>query len=491
MTLPYPLLLQKSAREALDIDLTGHIVIIDEAHNLMDTISGLHSMTLTARHLKQSKEQILLYLQKFRNHLKGKNRVYIAQTIRLLDSISLFLQTRRVQEGIMDARELLAGKGMDQVNLHKILSYLQESRLARKVSGYAQSCTRTMHEPVSTPALFHVQSFLNALNNPAPEGRFFFEKDEHNEYMLKYLLLDPRHVFQEVVQGARAVILAGGTMSPLASFADQLFPYLKSDRVLTWQCGHVVPRENIAAIPVRGHGDVEFEFTFEKRKSPVVMKATGQCLVELVRVVPDGVVVFFPSYAYMDQMVASWQKGDAAIWSLLQKQKPIFQESKTNAMDILLADYSLSVSSGKGGLLLSVIGGKLSEGINFSDSLGRCVVVVGLPFPNAQSVQWQAKLEYVVSQERARSESVQSARQAGRDFAEDACMRAVNQSIGRAIRHRSDYASVVLLDRRYSSSRIQSKLPGWIQASIVDLQQISLAASLSGFFANVHAKPGE
>lgn len=33
VTLPYNLVLQKSAREALGIDLTGQILVIDEAHS--------------------------------------------------------------------------------------------------------------------------------------------------------------------------------------------------------------------------------------------------------------------------------------------------------------------------------------------------------------------------------------------------------------------------------------------------------------------------
>jgi DEAD_2 len=35
VTLPYNLLLQKSAREALGIDLRGQVVIIDEAHSTL------------------------------------------------------------------------------------------------------------------------------------------------------------------------------------------------------------------------------------------------------------------------------------------------------------------------------------------------------------------------------------------------------------------------------------------------------------------------
>lgn len=34
--------------------------------------------------------------------------------------------------------------------------------------------------------------------------------------------------------------------------------------------------------------------------------------------------------------------------------------------------------------------------------------------------------------------------------------------IGRAIRHRNDWASLLLLDRRYSNPSIRNKLPKWI-----------------------------
>jgi chromosome transmission fidelity protein 1 len=33
---------------------------------------------------------------------------------------------------------------------------------------------------------------------------------------------------------------------------------------------------------------------------------------------------------------------------------------------------------------------------------------------------------------------------------------------GRAIRHRDDYAAIVLVDRRYAQAHIRAKLPAWI-----------------------------
>lgn len=35
---------------------------------------------------------------------------------------------------------------------------------------------------------------------------------------------------------------------------------------------------------------------------------------------------------------------------------------------------------------------------------------------------------------------------------------------GRAIRHRGDWAALILVDGRYASPRIRSKLPKWIEA---------------------------
>lgn len=252
-------------------------------------------------------------------------------------------------------------------------------------------------------------------------------------------------------------------------YVRHLFAYVSPDRLQKFSCGHIIPEENLIALPVtRGPEGIEFDFTYEKRNSSTMIEALGECLFELCKAIPDGLVVFFPSYAYLDQVVSCWQsKSNSAIkdiWNRLLLEKPIFRESKTaTGVDDVLSKYSQAIAACKGGLLLSVIGGKMSEGINFSDALGRGVVVVGLPFPNIQSVQWKAKLEYIEQITEKRTGNRDEGIAAAREFYENACMRAVNQSIGRAIRHKGDYASILLLDRRYSIPRIEGKLPGWIR----------------------------
>jgi chromosome transmission fidelity protein 1 len=52
------------------------------------------------------------------------------------------------------------------------------------------------------------------------------------------------------------------------------------------------------------------------------------------------------------------------------------------------------------------------------------------------------------------------------EVGEDSALRAVNQAIGRAIRHRGDWAGIVLIDERWRGERVRGKLSGWIQENL-------------------------
>ena len=270
-----------------------------------------------------------------------------------------------------------------------------------------------------------------------------------------------------------------------------------------FQCGHVIPKENLSTI-VLGNGPTgknSFEFTYENRDNLELLDELGQTLVSLSTIIPDGMVVFFASYSTMEAILAHWKrpknKGDISLYQRLQRKKHLFEEPRiARDVDTVLQTYSSAIVSTpkdavntggsatgatatpKGAILFSVVGGKMSEGINFSDRLGRAVVMVGLPFPNRHSVELTEKMKYIDEQHRLNGEPSKDL-PTGQEYYENLCMRAVNQSIGRAIRHRNDYACVYLLDRRYGTARIKNKLPQWMQPSIVDLSQQSPSSAFS------------
>lgn len=480
LTLPYPLLLQKSAREALGVSVKANIIIIDEAHNLMDAVADTFSVSLRLSQLEQAVHQMTGYAARFKQRLKGKNRVYITQVIRLLNSLTECLRdsigASSSAEITVTAAQLMSGKGVDQIKPHKLLQYLHESKLCHKVEGYVDSQQAESESSAGKGAMMQFQNFLIVLMNPDEEGRFFISRQD-KDTVVRYTLLDPREHFRDIVQQSRAVILAGGTMSPMSDYSDYLFSYINRGRLETYSFGHVIPRTNLfAQAVVTGSSNIEFDFTYGKRGSESMIIELGNVIARTCKVVPHGVVVFFPSYDHLGQAVSIWGRLPASrpLMQCFPDDKVVFQESRGIAADELLREYALAVDSGKGALLLSVVGGKLSEGINFSDKLGRAVIAVGLPFPNANGAEWKAKMQHIeevryqqrIQEGMTEGESRAAAKSASRDFYENACMRAINQSIGRVIRHKNDYAAILMVDRRFSTQRIRQKLPGWIQDSM-------------------------
>ena len=93
MALPYPLLLQKSAREALGIKLDEKsIVVVDEAHNIIDAVAGVHKCELTLDDVKRAKVLLGVYVRKFGKRLGGQRRVLVARVGRVVDGLREWME---------------------------------------------------------------------------------------------------------------------------------------------------------------------------------------------------------------------------------------------------------------------------------------------------------------------------------------------------------------------------------------------------------------
>ena len=68
-------------------------------------------------------------------------------------------------------------------------------------------------------------------------------------------------------------------------------------------------------------------------------------------------------------------------------------------------------------------------------------------------------------------------------------IRAVNQAIGRVIRHKDDYGAIIFMDARFSDYRIQRLLSLWVRAHIKEYGPVSdLTNDLSDFFRTHNLK---
>lgn len=88
VTLPYPLLLQKNARDALGIKLEGNIVIVDEAHNIMDAVANVYASEVKLSELRRARQMLGVYVRRFGKKLKGENRVFVGQVGRVIEGLT-------------------------------------------------------------------------------------------------------------------------------------------------------------------------------------------------------------------------------------------------------------------------------------------------------------------------------------------------------------------------------------------------------------------
>ena len=56
----------------------------------------------------------------------------------------------------------------------------------------------------------------------------------------------------------------------------------------------------------RGSDQTPVSSKFDMRNDDNVIRNYGKMLVELCGAIPDGIVAFFVSYSYMDQIVSRW-----------------------------------------------------------------------------------------------------------------------------------------------------------------------------------------
>ncbi|KAK9098993.1 hypothetical protein Syun_026038 [Stephania yunnanensis] len=499
--LPYQSLLLKSARESLGLNLKNCIVIIDEAHNLADALTSMYDSKITLSQLEEVNSLLELYLERFKNLLGAGNRRYIQTLMVTGYGVKLF----NSQRGSIDDGE--------------------KSGLGSLLSGFQT-----------------LSNILFSLTNNDGDGRMIVSRRKptcsgQQEGYLKYVMLAGEKIFSEVVGQAHAVVLAGGTLRPIEEMRERLFPWLAPDQFHFFSCDHIVPPESILpiAVPI-GPSGISFDFSYNSRSSPSMnlvilgsmnaffgypkplkdlflcnIEELGRLLCNLVAVVPEGIVIFFPSFEYEAQVHDAWLH--SGFLARIMKKKLVFREPRSNVdVDIILKEYkefitklsSRDIGEGSvphnGAILLAVVGGKMSEGINFSDGMGRCVIMVGLPYPSPSDIELMERIKHIeglggsissgasepwISNESSNGNTVQAGfdvlrncKRRGREYYENLCMKAVNQSIGRAIRHINDYAAILLVDSRYASDRStgsfsnpSSKLPQWIKDRLISTAQ--------------------
>lgn len=112
---------------------------------------------------------------------------------------------------------------------------------------------------------------------------------------------------------------------------------------------------------------------------------------------PEPILLLYPTL--QDKEVVHWNK------RLRPIKEPVWVSPSQPSW--WPRDYSSYIRAHKNAALFSVVNGKLSEGINFSDNLARynstlpvhsdprAVIMVGIPFPNTNDIALKEKMKYL------------------------------------------------------------------------------------------------
>ncbi|CAN0892867.1 General transcription and DNA repair factor IIH helicase subunit XPD [Linum grandiflorum] len=252
----------------------------------------------------------------------------------------------------------------------------------------------------------------------------------------------------------QSVVITSGTLSPI-----DLYPRLLNFHpVVSRSFKMSLTRDCICPMVLtRGSDQLPVSTKFDMRSDPGVVRNYGKLLVEMVSVVPDGVVCFFVSYSYMDGIIISWN--ESGILKDIMQHKLVFIETQDVVETTLALDnYRRACDCGRGAVFFSVARGKVAEGIDFDRHYGRLVIMFGVPFQYTLSKILLARLEYLRDTFQIKEG----------DFLTFDALRQAAQCVGRVIRSKADYGMMIFADKRYSRHDKRSKLPGWILSHLRD-----------------------
>ncbi|KAI9107767.1 hypothetical protein K1719_021188 [Acacia pycnantha] len=485
---PYNYLIDRGYRKSLNIAWNDSILIFDEAHNLESLCADaasfdLPSWLLTAC-ISEAQSCVDLCIDR-RDKLNDKSRN--PDDFAILKALLLKLE-KRIADVPIESKEL----GYTKPGPY-IYEFFSDLNITHKT---ASKLKRTIEEAgilLEEDNQLKANSTIFRLDNISDIIGIVFrdEGTAHAKYykvhvkevdakaadnvkgkasrVLSWWCFNPgiaMEVFPKL--GVGSVILTSGTLSPMESFAQEL----KIDFPIRLENGHVITPNQIWAgvVPVGPSGRT-FNSSYRTRDSIEYKQELGNAIVNLARIVPDGLLVFFPSYYLLDQCIGCWKNmtnaNSTSTWERICKQKkPVVEPRQSSLFSLSIEDYlsKLKDTSASGAVFFAVCRGKVSEGLDFADHAGRAVMIIGMPFATSNDPKVRLKREFLDEQSQTQGELCKVL--TGEEWYNQQASRAVNQAVGRVIRHRHDYGAIILCDERFAYPHRQSQVSRWIQPHI-------------------------
>jgi DNA excision repair protein ERCC-2 len=399
----FSLKVRKAFLSKLNKNLEDAILIVDEAHNLPNRIRSTLSRNLSEHSvIRAAKEAAFLDHELLAGGFKSMGSV--------LKSL---------------------GKGMKSGEER----FVKKTEFIEKLSGEADlsypelvDMSHTLGEEVLTlPNRYRSYSknlsmFLESWAGEDIGYARIFRKEKNPR--LTFRCLDPSVSSKDVFEVSHATILMSGTLLPLGMYSQVLG--LDKKRTLEKEYKSPFPRGNRLSIIVPG-----VTTKFNERSDQMYQKYAN-ILAGILAEVPGNAAVFFPSYRILEHVGRD-------LMAIGLKKEIILEKQEMDKDDrIELYRHLVKLMDGRGGVLLGVQAGSLSEGVDYANNMLDAVIIVGLPL-EAPNLETKALIEYY-----------DFVFERGWDYGYIyPAMNRVLQAAGRCIRSETDKGAIVLMDERF------------------------------------------
>uniref|UniRef100_A0A1B0FG92 Regulator of telomere elongation helicase 1 homolog n=1 Tax=Glossina morsitans morsitans TaxID=37546 RepID=A0A1B0FG92_GLOMM len=507
--MPYNYLLDPLARKANKVELHNTIIILDEAHNIekiceecasvqiksSDVAMAIDDTTHIMAAIKASGSEVqdcedeskdftlddltllkemLLELEKAVDEIEVENKIegvtlpasYIYD---LLGKANLNYKTSKLVIALLEKLVQFLAVQSQTSRLRKGKSYRTLADMLNIVFINKEDKIEKIYKSFKV----HIQlEEIKQSQRPDSNKDVWLSKNSNANSekkvakIINYWCFNPGFGMEQLLnKNIRSIILTSGTLAPLKPLIAELaLPVMQQ-----LENPHIVSQSQVYVKIIGAGPDREpLMSNFQNRDNPKYISSLGSTILNVARIVPDGLLVFFPSYPLLNQCVNSWQA--SGLWADLSRFKPIFVEpkGKDDFLNTMEGFYE-SINNSKGACFMAVCRGKVSEGLDFADRNGRAVIITGLPFPPFKDPKVILKKKYL-DDNRTKENQLLS----GQAWYALEATRAVNQAIGRVIRHRHDYGAILLCDVRFQQSTQVQQLSKWIREILGNQPKSSL-----------------
>lgn len=431
----FDLMIRNMLFDSLSVSEEDMILVIDEAHNLPDYIRELFSAELSLFMLNSC----VFEAEKYGDPHIVDDRFSLSEFCKIISEIVRDLRDTYVY-GVLE-------NGIRKEPLKKDDAFIPSHEFETEVLSRFKITSKTWHDIIGDLIAYGEKiqeykqkdgklprSYLHKLGvlldfwinlDIDHYAKLVVDSHDGKNPRIEAYCLDPS-IGTEIIKSFHSSIHMSGTLEPLEEYRDSIgLP--ESTELVSYPSPF--PKENRKVLYV---SDVTTKYD-ELSKDKENIEQIKDYVTKICNTFPKNTMVFFPSFNIMS-MFRNLEKYNSIKRCLFVEERDMSQ----SALMELVSDFKEKGNENNGGAtLFSVIGGRISEGMDFPAEQLELAVVIGIPYPKPTARQRGLQRYYDIKFGKGWEYTVEAP-----------TARKILQSIGRLIRNESDRGVAVILDRR-------------------------------------------